>query len=328
MSVCKVLRQLGVIVLSVLSLCGVAAAADAYPSKPIRVVVPFPPGGITDFVARLVSPVAAKHLGQTIVVENKSGVGGVLGTTQVAQAPADGYTVLLGTVSVLAINAALFQDLPYDPVKDFDSLTLATRAPNLLVVHPDVPANSMAEFLDYLNRQPDVITFGNSGTGSSDHLLTELFWQKTGTKGVHVPFQGSAPTITNLLGGHTKASFRNLPEVAAHIESGKLRALAVASEDRLSAFPDIPTLSELGIDDAEVYSWQAFVAPKGLPAEVRARLHNALVQGLNDEQVRKALKDRGVDAAPTEMDQFTEYQRKEIERWTAVVKAGGISPER
>ena len=307
---------------------GSTAALAQYPDKPIRVVVPFPPGGITDFVARAVTPIASKQLGQAIVIENRAGVGGVLGTGQVAESKPDGYTIMLGTISVLAINAALFSNLPYDPEKSFDMLTLATRAPNVLVVHPEFDVKTVDDLIKYLKANPDRVAFGNSGTGSSDHLSTELFWQKTGTRGVHVPFQGSGPSVTSLLGGHTQASFRNLAEVTAHIKGGKLRLIAVATDKRLTEFPDTPTLNETGVTGAEVYSWQGFVAPKGLPPDIRKKVHDALVYGLNDAGVKKALADRGVEAVPSTPEEFAQFQRDEIVRWKAVVKAGNITGTR
>jgi len=299
-------------------------ASETFPSKPVKLVVPFPPGGITDVVARLVAPLAAERLGQPVVVENRAGAGGVLGTTQVSQAEPDGYTMMLGTISVLAIRPALTK-VPYDASGSFDRLTLATRAPNVLVVHPDVPARTVPELVDFMKKNPGAMTFANSGTGSSDHLTTELFWQKTGVKGVHVPFQGSGPATINLLGGHTQASFRGLPDVVEHIKSGKLRLLSTETDARIEEFADAPTLAEAGVSGAEVYSWQGFVAPKGLPANVHKILNEALVHALNDARVKEGLKNRGIQAVPSTGPEFAAYQQSEIDRWKAVVKAGNIT---
>ena len=214
----------------------------ALPEKPVTIVVPFPPGGSTDTIARTMSTKMSASLGQTFVVENQAGATGAIGAARVKRAPPDGYTILVASIGVYATNPFLQKGLQYDPMKDFDLLTVAVRAPNVLVVNPNVPAKNVAELIDYLKKNPDKVSFASRGAGSSDHLTAALFWQKTGTTGIHVPYKGGAPAISDLIAGHAQASFQNVNAVLNHIRAGKLKALAVTGDKRSSALPDVPTL--------------------------------------------------------------------------------------
>src|SRR5918997_3840435 len=228
--------------------------AAGYPEKPVTVVVPFPAGGASDTTARGTTQKMQESLGQPMVVENKPGANGSLGAGQVAQAKPDGYTLMVASIGVYAINPALYKNLPYDPTKSFDLLTVAVRTPNVLVASPNFPAGTVAELIAHLKKNPESVTFASSGAGSSDHLNAALFWQKTGTTGVHVPYKGGAPAITDLIGGHADVSFQNLGAIIGQVKTGKLKALAISSEKRNPQLPDVPTLAEAGYPDIVVYS--------------------------------------------------------------------------
>jgi tripartite-type tricarboxylate transporter receptor subunit TctC len=300
-------------------------ATAAYPDKPVTVVVPFPPGGSTDTIARTLAPRLATTLGQPFVVENQPGATGAIGATRVKRAPPDGYTILVASIGVYATNPFLQKGLQYDPAKDFDLLTVAVRAPNVLVVNPAIPAKNVAELIDYLKKNPDKVSFATSGAGSSDHLTAALFWQKTGTTGIHVPYKGGAPAISDLLAGHAQVSFQNINAVLGHIRSGKLRALAVTGDKRSPALPDVPTLAEAGVREVDVFSWQAVAAPKGLPRDVRDKLHGALVKGLQDPEVVKTLSDQGIEVVGNTPEQFDKFLNEELARWKRVIETGKIT---
>ncbi|MCJ8142534.1 tripartite tricarboxylate transporter substrate binding protein [Ancylobacter sp. A5.8] len=308
---------------------GSAAQAQTagYPERNITVVVPFPPGGASDSTARLLAGKMQEALGKPVVIDNRPGANGSAGAGHVKQSAPDGYTLLVGSIGVYAINPALFPNLNYDPAKDFDLLTVAVRTPNALVAHPDFPANTIAELVDYLKKNPNKVTFASSGSGSSDHLTAELFWQKTGTDGIHVPYKGGGPAIGDLIGGHADVSFQNLGAVANHIKAGKLKVLAVTAEARNPVFPDVPTMKEAGVDGLEVYSWQAAAAPKGLPADVKARLATEMQAALNDPAITAKFNEIGFEVVANSPEDFTKFQAAEEARWRAVVKAGNVATQ-
>ncbi|CAN7498446.1 Bug family tripartite tricarboxylate transporter substrate binding protein [Rhizobacter sp. LjRoot28] len=314
-------------------LCTLAAwaalsgSAWAWPDKPVTLLVPFPPGGSTDSLARTLAAKMQEQLGQTVVVDNKPGATGTIGAGQVKRAPADGYTVLVSSLGPFVIAPHLIKSVPYDAARDFDLLMVAVQAPNVLVVPAASPLKSVADVLAAQKKQPGKVSFASSGNGSSDHLTAELFWQQTGTSGLHVPYKGGAPAITDLLGGQVEASFQNINAVISHIQAGKLRALAVTGEKRAALLPQVPTLTESGVANADVYSWQGIAAPKGLPAEVNKRLHASLVAALQDPAVRKKLTDVGFEIVANTPEQFGQFQAAEFARWKKVIEVGRITAD-
>jgi tripartite-type tricarboxylate transporter receptor subunit TctC len=310
---------------AVATFAAAAPAVAAFPEKPVTVVVPFPPGGSTDTIARALATRMSASLGQTFVVENQPGATGAIGAARVKRAPPDGYTILVASIGVFATNPFLQKSLQYDPVKDFDLLTVAVRAPNVLVANPGVPAKNIAELIDYLKKNPDRVTFASSGAGSSDHLTAALFWQRTGTSGIHVPYKGGAPAITDLIAGHANVSFQNVNAVLQHIRAGKLKALAVTGDRRSSVLPDVPTLTEAGVTGADVFSWQGVAAPRGLPADVKDKLHGALVKALTDPELNKNLTEQGFEVVGNTPEQFSQFLNQELARWKAVIETGKIT---
>jgi tripartite-type tricarboxylate transporter receptor subunit TctC len=319
----QAIGALAVLALAVISAAPVYAAD--YPERNITVVVPFPPGGASDVTARLVSNKLSERIGKSVIIENRAGANGGLGAAGVKSAAPDGYTLLIGSIGVYAINPSLYKNLKYDPLKDFDLLSLLVRTPNVLVANPNFPVNSAADLIAYLKKNPNQVTFASSGVGSSDHLTAALFWEKTGTTGVHVPYKGGGPAINDLMGGHANVSFQNLGAVAQHIKAGKLKALAVTGDKRAAALPDVPTAAEAGIPDLVVYSWQAAAAPKGLTADVRTKLESEFAAAVNSPDVKKQFNDVGFDVVGTNGAQFVEFLASETQRWKKVIDAGNIS---
>jgi len=300
------------------------AALAAFPERPVTIIVPFTPGGSSDITARTVAARLSETLGQTFLIENKPGANGGIGAAYVAKAKPDGYTLFVGSIGVFAINPVLYKNLPYEPNRDFDLLSVAVRTPNALVTRANFPANTVAEFVDYVKKNPGKVSFASSGTGSSDHLTAALFWQKTGTSGIHVPYKGGSAAHTDLIGGQVDASFQNLGSITNHVKGGKMKLLAVTGNARDPAVPNVPTMTEGGVPGLEVYSWQAFVAPKGLPKEVTDRLVPALIAAIKDPGVTKKFNDIGFEVVGSTPAEFGKFLNEELARWKGVVDAGGI----
>ena len=311
--------------LALAALAAFSASAQAWPDRPVTLVVPFPAGGSTDQVARAVAPRLGEKLRQSFVVENKAGATGTIGAAVVQRAAADGQTFLVTSLGPLVIVPHLIKNLPYDALKDFDLITVAVQSPNVLVVPASSPHNSVADVVTHLKAHPGKMSFASAGHGSSDHLTAELFWQQTGTQGVHIPYKGGAPAHADLIGGQVDASFQNINAVIQHIRAGKMRALAVTSPRRSPVLPDLPTLAEAGVKNVEVASWQAIVAPKGLPPALRDKAHAAFVEALNDPRVREQFVSIGYEMVAGTPQQFAEFQRQEYARWKSVIEAGKIS---
>jgi tripartite-type tricarboxylate transporter receptor subunit TctC len=302
-------------------------AQTSWPERNVSVIVPFPAGGASDITARLVTAKMAERLKHSFVIDNRAGANGALGAVAVKQAAPDGYTLLIGSIGVYGINPALFKDLKYDPLQDFDLLSVLVRTPNVLVAANDFPVKSVADLLDHLKKNPGKVTFASSGSGSSDHLTAELFWQKTGTSGVHVPYKGGGPAINDLVGGHVNVSFQNLGAVSQNIKAGKLKALGITSGKRNATLPDVPTMGEAGVPGLEVYSWQAAAAPKGLPPAVRAKIEAEIAAAANAPEIKSNFEGTGFEVVASNGDEFRKFLTDEIARWKLVVDTGKITPQ-
>jgi tripartite-type tricarboxylate transporter receptor subunit TctC len=301
-----------------------SAAAQQYPERPVTVVVPFTPGGSSDITARTIAAKLQESLGQSFVIDNKPGANGSLGATFVKNAKPDGYTLFVGSIGVFSINEVLYKNLGYQTQKDFDLLSVAVRTPNALVTRANFPANNVKEFVEYLKKNPNKVSFASSGTGSSDHLTAALFWQKTGTSGIHVPYKGGSAAHLDLIAGNADVSFQNLGSITQHVKAGKMKLLAITGDKRDPAVPDVPTLTEAGVPGIEVYSWQAMVAPKGLPQNVKARLVPAVQAAIRHPDTVKKFNDIGFEVVGNTPEEFDRFLTAELARWKQVIEQGGI----
>jgi len=302
------------------------AAAQDYPNKPIRFIVPYPPAGGTDVVARILTEPLGAALGQPIVIDNKGGAAGNVGTDIAAKAPADGYNILF-TLSSHTINPKLYGKLPFDVEKDFVPISLAAMIPQILVVHPSVPANTVQELIALAKAQPGKLNYASVGTGSPGHIAGELFKLKTGVDIVHVPYKGGGPAVTDIIGGQVQLLFVSMPAAWQHVKSGRLKAIAVTSDKRSVAAPDVPTFLESGVPDYVVNSWYGALAPARTPPAAVAKLQAAFAQVLANPQVKEKLLAQGAEAAPTTQAEFDKIIRDELAKWDYVIRAANIKPE-
>jgi len=302
---------------------GTAVAQDGYPNKPLTMVVPFSAGGTTDILARIVGQALGQELGQTIIIENKPGAGGNIGAQQAARAKADGYTLFMGTVGTHAINQALYKKLPYDPIKDFTPLSRVANVPNLLVAHPSRPYKTVKEMIEYGKKHPNEITYGSPGSGASPHVSGALFQSMTGVELTHVPYKGSAPAISDLLGNQIAVMFDNMPSAIQHVRSGKLRPIAVTTAKRSPELPDVPTIAEAGVPGYEATSWFGLWSVAGTPQPVLDKLHASLTKVLKDPAVSKKIADQGGEVVIETPAQFDAFIKSEAAKWGKVVKESG-----
>ncbi len=302
------------------------ARAQSYPTKPIRYIVPVAAGGGSDRIARVVTQRWGALLGQSFVVDNQGGGGGVIASQAVANAAPDGYTLMQGYVATHGTNPAT-RKVPYDPIKDFTPIGMIGATPNVLVVAASVPAKSLAEFTDYVKREPDRINYGSAGPGSLTHLTMELLKQQAGISMVHIPYKGIAPAFNDLLGGQTQAMFPGLAAALPHLRSGRVRALAVTGTRRSAQLPDVPTMEEAGYKGFDAMQWYGSVGPAGMPADVVRRLNETQVAVLKEPELREKLSGEAVEPWPMTPDQFGQYIRAEIQRWTTLAKARNIKLE-
>lgn len=303
-----------------------ALAQPAYPNKPIKLVVGYAAGGATDVIARLVGQKLGDSLGQTVVIDNRAGANSNVGAEAVAHSPADGYTLYVYTIAN-TINATLYPKLGYDPEKDFEPIGLIAKVPNILVVNKDVPVKTLAEYVAYTKAQPQGVTFASSGSGSSIHLSGEMFKMVTKLNMLHVPYRGSAPAVSDLLGGQVQSMFDNAPSAMPHIQSGRLRPIAITSPQRSPLLPDVPTFIESGYADFDVQSWFGLAAPAGTPAAVITKLNAELAKVLALPEVKKRLAEMGATPAGGSPADMRKFAAAEIKRWNAVVKASGAKAD-
>ncbi|QET06450.1 tripartite tricarboxylate transporter substrate binding protein [Cupriavidus pauculus] len=309
------------------SLAASAANAAAWPEKPVTMLVPFPPGGSTDNVARILSAKFAQQFGGSFVIDNRPGAAGMIGAAMAKRAPADGYTLFVSSLGPFVIGPHLTKTAGYDPLKDFDYISVAVQAPNVLAVPVNSPHKTIQDVIAYEKAHPNKMTFASAGNGTSDHLTAELFWQQTNTNGIHVPYKGGAPALNDLIGGQVDATFMNINTAVPHIKAGKIRALAITSTARSPILPDVPTMDEAGIKGVTVYSWQAIAAPKGIPADLKTKLQAAVVSALNDPSVKPRLLELGFEIVANTPEQFAAFQANEYARWKKVIEVGKITAD-
>ncbi|MDO8458641.1 MAG: tripartite tricarboxylate transporter substrate binding protein [Burkholderiaceae bacterium] len=305
-----------------------ANSQPAWPTKPVKIIVPFAPGGTTDLLARAMAPELSKAFGQSFIVENKAGAGGNVGADAVAKAPADGYTLLMGTVGTHGINVALYDKMPFDPVKDFAPITLVAGVPNVMVMNTEkaktLGINNVADFIKYAKAHPGKLNMASSGNGTSIHLAGELFKSMSGTYLVHFPYRGSGPALLDLVGGTMDVMFDNLPSALPHIKSGKLKALAVTSAQRSAVLPDVPTIEQAGnLKGYEASSWFGLLAPAGTPPDIVNRIQQEAAKALNTPAVKDKLLGQGAIPGGNTPQEFAKMIASEIKKWAQVVKASG-----
>lgn len=326
----------GLMLLATAALSGLAQAPNAqapnptmsaWPNKPIRLVVPFTPGGSTDILARAVGQKLTETLGQPVVIDNVPGAGGAIGADKVAKAPADGYTLLMAHIGTLAVNPNLYPKLPYHPVKDFAPVAWVARVPNVLVVHPSVPAKNVKELVALAKSKPGQLNYGSGGNGSAANLATEYFKLQTGTSLLHIPYRGSVPATSDLLGGQIQLIFTGAPALLGHIKTGQLRALAVSSPVRLEVLPDVPTVAEQGYRGFEADQWYGVVAPAGVPRDIVMKLNAQINHALGSVELKARLNAEGAIATPTTPEKFGAHIVEELARWKPVIASGRVKPD-
>jgi tripartite-type tricarboxylate transporter receptor subunit TctC len=305
----------------------VAIAQSAYPAKPIRLVVPFPPGGATDVVARSIGQKLSDALGQPVVVENKAGASSNIGSEFVARSAPDGYTLLLGTIAN-ATNMTYYPRMTYDTLRDLVPITQTMSAPSILVVHPSLPVKNLQELLAYARANPGKLSFASSGAGGSPHLAGEMLKLRAGIDMVHVPYKGAGPALQDTLAGNVQVAFKTSLSAVPHIQSGKLRGIAVAANKRVAQLPDVPTMAEAGMPDFEVSSWNGLLAPAGTPKEIVDRLYAETAKALRSPDLIERFAAQGAEPVGSSPEEFRAYIRAEVEKWGKVIKAAGISAEK
>ena len=310
-----------------LAATALGAAAQGFPDRTVRFVVPYPPGGFNDTLARVSAEKLTKTWNQTVVVENKPGGNTTVGNVSVAKAPADGYTILITPLPFSALPGLYRNNLPYDALKDFQPLVWAGSTMNALVVRNDLPVNNVREFLEYARRNPGKINYGSTGSGSSNHLSMELFMKMTGTKMAHIPYKGSAPAVTAMLGGEIDALFDNVPNVLPHIKAGKMKVIGVSGAQRSVLLPEVPTVAESGVPGYEVNVWFGMQVPAATPRPVVDKLNRDIVALLKDPEVVKRFRDQGVEVVASTPEQFSQLVHSEVAKWTQLIQDANIRIE-
>lgn len=301
--------------------------AQAYPTKSIRLIVPFPPGGGNDVIARVIAQKLTERLGQQVVVDNKAGANGIVGLQALMAAPPDGYTLAVGAAGPMAVNPSLYDKLPYDPTKDFSPITNMVNYPLLLVTHPSVPAKTTQDVINLAKAKPGTLYFASPGSGNSGHLAGELFNNLARVKTVHVPYKGQGPALTDLLSGHVQMLYSSIPSVIGQVKQGQLNAIAVGSAKRLPSLPDVPTISESGVPGYEAYSWVGMLAPAKTPKDIVNKLNAEIVDILKQKDVAEKLNQQGALPVGDTPEQFGAYIKAEIDKWGAVVRSANIKAD-
>ena len=304
-----------------------SGSASVFPNHPIRLLVGLPPGGSTDAIARIVASKLGDALGQHVVVDNRTGASGLIASEIAARAPADGHTLLFGASFYSEVYASLERRLPYDPVRDFAPISLVTKVPNVLIVHPALPVRTVADFIAYAKSRPGKLNYASSGNGSSAHLSMELLKKQVGIDVVHVPYKGAPQALVDLLAGEISVMFGNVPSQIPHLKSGKTRALAVTGAIRNFQLPDVPTMIEAGVPDFEITIWYGVFTPARVPPAILSVLNSALIQSLAAPDVRQRMAVQGAEPTPTTRDEFAAFQKAEVAKWAKVVKDWGTTPK-
>ena len=303
-----------------------AQAPAGYPNRPVRVIVPFAPGGVVDVMARLLAPKLSDAFGRQFYIDNHGGAGGNIGTGIAATQPADGYTILI-TSSSFVVNPSLHAKIPYDPIKDFDTVTIAAASPNVLVVHPSLPANTLKELVDLIKANPQKHSFASAGVGTTPHLSGELLKQSLNLDLVHVPFTGAGPALSSTVAGHTPIAFVGVPGAAQQIREGRLRALAITSASRVPALPDVPTMAEAGVAGQEAETLLTIFVPRGVPNDIVTALHREVVKIVQEPEIRQRLETLGFEPVAGTPAQSAQRIREEIDKWAKVIRAANITPQ-
>jgi tripartite-type tricarboxylate transporter receptor subunit TctC len=320
------MNRLSKLLAALLLAAGIVGGAHAqdYPTKSIRIIVPFPPGGPTDLAARIIADTMSKSFGHSALVENVPGAGGVLGTERVAKSAPDGYTILMGSSGGLSVAPSLYPNLSWHPAKDLQAVSLVLKVPGYLAVHPRVPVNNVKELIAYLKKNPGRLSYASAGNGTSLHTGMELFKNMAGVFVLHVPYRGSAPAAAALVGGEVDMSMDMGPVIMPHVKTGRLKVLAVTTEQRAKALPDVPTLSEAGLPGFSGYAWFGMMTPAGVPRDIVMKLHGEVVKAMAPAEVRKRMEDLGSEVVANTPEEFAVFQKSEIEKWGKVVKQAGI----
>jgi tripartite-type tricarboxylate transporter receptor subunit TctC len=319
----RILRNVLFVLISLLSLMTQSVANPSFPNKPIKIIIGFPAGGPLDAHIRLLTDRLQAALGQSVIIDYKAGAGGTVGAQFVAQASADGYTLLLANTGTMVINPAVYNQLPYDTLKDFQPIARTAQQPLALIVNNEVPAQSLREFIDYIRRNPGKVNYGSAGNGGISHLVPEMLKQETKTFMVHIPYRGSAPAFMDLMAGQVQFMAESIPQAANYAKQGKLRALAVTSSKRNPALPDVPTVNETGVAKLEVVGFYGVLAPKNTPHDVVLKLSNAFKQTLESKEIQQKMVSQGADPAFLNAEDFSAFLKKEMPKWAVVVKQAG-----
>jgi tripartite-type tricarboxylate transporter receptor subunit TctC len=317
------MKAIRLTLLSIVLAAPLCALAQAWPTKPVKIIVPYPPGGSTDILARVLAEKITPSIGQQMVVENRAGATGVIGAEAVAKSPADGYTVLMGVNGPITIAPAIRSNLPYDPLKDFAPVILVADAPKLLVINPSIPANNLQEFLAWAKAQPKPINFASAGIGATGHLASEMLRQRGGFQGNHIPYKGGGPAITDVIAGHVQYMFEVMPQLLPHVQAGRLKALGISSAERSKALPSLPTIAEQGLPGFQSSTWFGILAPAGTPATVVSRLNAEFTKALQDPDMSKRVADLGATWSPNSPADYARFLRADLDKWREVIAKSG-----